>query len=284
MQGPVAIGGVGGSGTRIGATLLRALGYYIGDDVNEMLDNLWFTLMFKRRAVLLESADEFARLASLFFARMSGSGLPADASSVVAPLTRDRLQHDAAWLTERAHSFMRHDTPRDSGGAWGWKEPNTHVVIDRLMQFDGELRYIHFVRHPLDMAYSDNKYQLENWGPIMLSREVRLDARDALAYWCAAHRRILGIMARWPDRSLMVDFDAVCDEPQRVTGGIAAFLGAHDASAACDAVARLVQRPPSSGRFREAGGTAFNPEDVRYVASLGYDVAMAPRRASPSRA
>jgi hypothetical protein len=53
----VAIGGVGGSGTRLGAALLQVLGYYIGDDLNESLDNLWFTLLFKRRSILLENLD-----------------------------------------------------------------------------------------------------------------------------------------------------------------------------------------------------------------------------------
>jgi hypothetical protein len=37
---PVAIGAIGGSGTRVGAGLLTILGYYIGDDLNEEFDNL----------------------------------------------------------------------------------------------------------------------------------------------------------------------------------------------------------------------------------------------------
>ena len=49
---PVAVGGVGGSGTRLIAQVLLELGYYLGGDLNESLDNLWFTLLFKRREVL----------------------------------------------------------------------------------------------------------------------------------------------------------------------------------------------------------------------------------------
>ena len=45
---PVAVGGVGGSGTRIVAHLLRELGFDIGDDLNESLDDLCFTALFKR--------------------------------------------------------------------------------------------------------------------------------------------------------------------------------------------------------------------------------------------
>ena len=38
----VAIGGVGGSGTRLIARMLGQLGWYLGDDLNESVDNLWF--------------------------------------------------------------------------------------------------------------------------------------------------------------------------------------------------------------------------------------------------
>jgi hypothetical protein len=45
----VVVGGVGGSGTRLVATCLQRLGVRIGPDLNESLDNLFFTLLFKVR-------------------------------------------------------------------------------------------------------------------------------------------------------------------------------------------------------------------------------------------
>ena len=44
--GPVAIGGVGGSGTRVIAEILIQLGFYIGSDLNSANDNLWFMLTY----------------------------------------------------------------------------------------------------------------------------------------------------------------------------------------------------------------------------------------------
>ena len=52
---PVAIGGVGGSGTRLIAQLLMELGVYMGSDRNDANDNLWFTLLFKRIEILFAS-------------------------------------------------------------------------------------------------------------------------------------------------------------------------------------------------------------------------------------
>ena len=49
MKGPVVIGGVGGSGTRVIAEILRELKFFIGNDLNGPLDNLTYTLLFKRK-------------------------------------------------------------------------------------------------------------------------------------------------------------------------------------------------------------------------------------------
>jgi len=56
----IAIGGVGGSGTRLVAGALAAAGYFIGYDLNEASDNLTFSLLFVRREILDASDDEFA--------------------------------------------------------------------------------------------------------------------------------------------------------------------------------------------------------------------------------
>jgi hypothetical protein len=46
--GPVAVGGVGGSGTRVIASLVSSLGYQIGNNLNRAQDDLTFTVLFKR--------------------------------------------------------------------------------------------------------------------------------------------------------------------------------------------------------------------------------------------
>src|SRR5664279_1349779 len=97
---PAGIGGVGGSGTRVGAALLQMLGYYIGDDLNGPLDNLWFTLLFKHRSVLLEAEPDFRRLMSLFWSRMSGetSFSEQQRELVLKLCSENRLQHPKEWL------------------------------------------------------------------------------------------------------------------------------------------------------------------------------------------
>ena len=48
QNGPVVIGGIGGSGTRVIAEIVALFGFYLGRDLNDASDNLTFTLLFKR--------------------------------------------------------------------------------------------------------------------------------------------------------------------------------------------------------------------------------------------
>jgi hypothetical protein len=271
----VAIGGVGGSGTRLGAAVLQMLGYYIGGDLNEALDNLWFTLLFKRRSILLECRPEFCSIAALFFARMSGQANFSDAqrARVLRMVHDERLQHSRDWLRRRADSFLDETGSSNARQLWGWKEPNTHIVIDRLFEFHPDLRYIHFVRHPLDMALSANQNQLQNWGPVILSHDVANEPHQSLAYWCAAHRRISAVMRQWPERTIIVDFDEFRADPDKQCHLLASFVGVtmpHDLHAK---LAGLFDHSrPSSRRFKTTDLSQFVSEDLSYVRELGYRV------------
>ena len=101
---PVAIGGVGGSGTRLIAQLLMEVGFYLGDDLNEANDTLWFTLLFKRPEILRVAECEFAQSLDIFIARMTGGGAcSAHQAALVRRLAAsDRApQHPSDWLRLR---------------------------------------------------------------------------------------------------------------------------------------------------------------------------------------
>jgi hypothetical protein len=268
---PVAIGGIGGSGTRVVATLLEILGYYLGDDLNEALDNLWFTLFFKRRSILLESDESFRRLANLFFARMSSNRdfSEADRADIFGLAERDRLQHPHDWLRARAVSFTNPSSKRPDQ-PWCWKEPNTHVVIERIFLFQPELRYIHVVRHPLNMSVSANQNQLQTWGSIFLNKDVSVDPRHSLAYWCEAHRRVMNFALRWPARTMAVDFDALCAAPDVYYARIANFLGVSPSNDTAARFKQLIVTPKSVSRHIGVDLDQFEPEHLAYVQEIGY--------------
>lgn len=269
-RGPVAIGAIGGSGTRVVARVVAAGGLFLGSDLNDAFDNLWFTLLFKRRDVLLADAGLFGQLVDVFAARMSGAAPPALAAGLLRRLAHDPARsRDREWLLARVESFLA--GPHPAVGRWGWKEPNTHVVVDRLLSTIPGLRYVHVTRHGLDMAHSDNQQQLRLWGPIFLGRDVQISPVDSLAYWCAAERRVRELAQTHPGRMYFVDFDALCREPETRIAELDAFLGLQLPSAVGAALAADIRTPASAGRFRRAGRIdAFQSEDLAYLESLGY--------------
>jgi hypothetical protein len=269
---PVAVGGIGGSGTRVVAAMLEFLGYYLGDDLNEARDNLWFTLLFKRRSVLVEPQPDFRRALLLFLSRMSGNVamLDAERASVFQCAAEERLQHSADWLAARADSFCSGNTWKQFGQPWGWKEPNTHVIIDKIFAEVPALRYIHVTRHPLDMAFSRNQNQLENWGPVFLSRNVALTPRWSLSYWCAAHRRVMELARTYPERVMMLDFEAFCRDPDAHLLLIAKFLAVPPSEAARAALSQFVRQPAPEPSFADRDLAQFAAADLAYVRELGY--------------
>ncbi len=265
---PVAIGGVGGSGTRVVADTLRQCGWYLGSDLNDAGDNLWFTLLFKHLGAVSMPDEQFDRLVDLFVSRMlSGAVSDPTAGQVIGPLVaRDSAQHSVDWFAQRAERLLAVD-PGAAGAPWGWKEPNTHLVLDRLDRAITGLRYVHVARSGLDMALSDNQNQARLWGA-MLGAPYDGTPRASLRYWCAAHRRVLSVGAAMGDRFLFVRYEDLCDDPRGELGRLLEFCGVQDADAAADRLAEGV-RPPSD-RGRGLGITGLDPDDVAYVSSLGF--------------
>ena len=159
---PVAIGGVGGSGTRLFAQILKKLNFYIGSDINDANDNLWFTLLFKRTEITSVSKQEFEELVRIFVSTMTGdSTLTKSQIKLIDSLAlSNRTQHDTKWLKARATSIQSGQHPPTQIKDWGWKEPNTCLVINRLQMFMPDIKYIHVIRNGLDMAHSTNQNQL----------------------------------------------------------------------------------------------------------------------------
>lgn len=276
----MAIGGVGGSGTRIVAAMLEKLGFFIGGDLNEANDNLWFTLFFKRSEILSASDEEFTRLVRIFISKMTNSVARDERLSRMlnALADRDRPQHTREWLNERVQSFLDRSTDTVGGtGRWGWKEPNTHIVIDRMRCCVPRLKYIHVIRNGMDMAFSANQNQLTVWGPTLLGKDFGMTPRHSLKFWCVAHRRILAVAKTMLPDFLLLNYDDMCRAPERSIAALLDFLDVKPA--AQDMITDLTQliRPPESlGRHRHHSRQTFDAEDLAYVRDLGFEVEGSP--------
>lgn len=270
---PVVIGGVGGSGTRLIAQCLKTTGFLIGDDLNKANDNLWFTLLFKREEILSSSEEEFDELLKIFITGMTGKG---SFTKRQISLTKDlaskgRAQHPASWLTQRANTLLSTKTEMTAEDRWGWKEPNSHIVLDRLIDRLDNMKYIHVVRNGLDMAYSNNQNQLRLWGEYFITDKFDITPYFSLKYWCIIHKRVLNLGESIGDNFIFLNYDDFCLNPESGIKQLCKFLEL-EADMLMPKLKELVHPPGSIGRFKRHGTEIFAEEDVAYVKSLGFDV------------
>jgi hypothetical protein len=270
---PVVIGGVGGSGTGLIAQCLKETGYQIGSDLNKANDNLWFTLLFKRFEIFTSSEEEFDELLGILLNGMTGARkfTRHQIDMINALASKDREEHSASWLRKRAKTLLKAKSKGKLNERWGWKEPNSHIVLDRLFNRLENMKYIHVARNGLDMAHSTNQNQLRLWGPHFIHEPFSITPYYSLKYWCIVHRRVLAIGQSMRSNFLFLKYDDFCVKPENGVKQLCEFLGSETRSVAAKLV-KLIRPPDSIGRFRRYGTGIFAAEDVAYVKSLGFDV------------
>lgn len=276
---PVAVGGVGGSGTRLVQNILERLGFFMGGDLNVASDNLWFTFLFVRPDLLTEHRTDFEKRAALFRKAMLATGaFTHEESLLLDRLENIPVQHgpmtQLSWLQDRAASLRRAvvETRPTHPGRWGWKEPNTHIALDSLIQVLPKMQYIHVIRNGLDMAFADKQHQPFLWGSALFGMPKKpIDPRYSLEYWCKANRRAIQIGDEMGDRFFLLNFDDLCASPEQNLTKLLKFLDVNLESDTFDTLVELVQPPDSIGRFRGHSPDDFDPQDIQFVASLGFD-------------
>lgn len=288
--GPVAIGGVGGSGTRVIAEILIQLGFYLGKDMNPARDNLWFTLLFKRPDWFFKKVtrkeSHIMKGLSIFEKAMTAHGKPhsEELSFIMRAVVEMMFKgHDYSgsgrglWPIRRAVTmFHSKKINRLKYLGWGWKEPNTHIYLEYLNNHFHRLKYIHLMRHGIDMAYSRNQSQLYNWGRmfgIAVNDSSIPLPRLSLQYWNEANRKAITLGRKHlKERFLVINFDKLCTDPRHEIELLIHFLGLDTRCVNMDELERLPRLPESAGRYRKYDLSIFGKEEIEAVRELGFIV------------
>ncbi len=294
LYSPVIIGGVGGSGTRVVAEIISHLGFYIGDDLNPAKDNLWFLLLFKRPRWFCRARHDknkiFTGLSLLSKAilRQSGPAWPELRFLIRAVFDIGIFGHNyrgdgrGFWPFVRAWNMVaRHPKMPVNLSRWGWKEPNSHIYLEYLAAYFSNIKYIHTIRHGLDMAFSENQQQLYNWGSIFnleLPKSRSEEPAASLKYWIKSNRRVMEIGEKLGDQKfLVVNFDRLCLSPKSEIQKIGSFLNIKPAAENLATVYRIPKIPKSLGRYRSHNLSQFDPADLNELENLGFSTAAADR-------
>ncbi len=248
--------------------LVRNCGCWLGEDLNDALDNLWFTFLFKRASVLTDSEARLENLFALFQARMQGKVPgPDEAQQLTALARRGRSGHPAEWLQTRLQSFLTAPVEQPGGLRWGWKEPNTHIMIERFLRFVPDLKYVHVVRDPFYMAASKNRNQLKNWGHFFLDRDLSGSAGDVIAYWVAVHKRLDALCEHYPGRIIFFSHDRFMADPEPEAERLLDFLQIGP-PASPDQRFRDIVFQPTARQGNEDAALQADPDDLAFCAAF----------------
>jgi len=156
---------------------------------------------------------------------------------------------------------------------WGWKEPNSHLVLPELIECFPGLRYVHLVRHPLDMALSSNTTQLQTWGPHfgLAIPENATDLPNAqLRWWIETTKMAIESGRALGKRFRMLSFDDVCSDPRPSVKSLAAWCEIEADPATIEHAASAIQTPATAGRGQQQDNSILDPALLKEVRNLGF--------------
>lgn len=244
---PIAVGAVGGSGTRLIARILETLGVAMATPINDASDALEWPPM--RRLLSAPMLDRFPR---------------------------DTILRNAFGALERLLALRRHNLGLQ--GRTGWKVPSTHVWLAELAQFFPNMQYVHLLRNGLDMAYSGNQRQAQHWArsqavTLELDEEGRISPGSMLEYWLSANEAALASGNQLLGKRMrVIRFEALCRQPQQVIRELADFLSIPLDNATAEQLASGIHVPASVDRYLHRDWqNDFTPAQLSRLNKLGYE-------------
>jgi len=273
----IAIGGMGGSGTRAVAEIFGQAGLYMGDDLNGANDNLFFTRLFKDPCWYKSASENNIEERLEIFERYMGQGsiTPSDFVKICRVATSNKVyRSDTRFYINLSRKVFRKRTAIQT---WGWKEPNTQIYVNTLMKYFKQLKYIHVIRHGLDMAYSKNKQQLKNWGwkfNIHLSgkedeKELAIKQVD---YWIRSNQYVQEICSKYPGRYMLLHHEELCNDTVTTIDRILAFSGIKTDVHNRNNLYSIPKNTGSNKRYKDQDISIFSPEQIKQIISHGYSI------------
>lgn len=238
MSPPVVAFGTGGSGTRALARVLAEGGVYVGPKLNRAGDALCLKPFLRAWP---EAYLERTGWVDAMWRYPGGPKPPAAPAEIVAGL-------------REAVACQRRGIP-EPGGRWGWKAPRTILVLPLVDELFEGARTIQLVRDGRDMAYSRNRQQVDEYGPIVLAD---LDGALTPPEWAIAMWSRVNVAAasygraHMDGRHLVVRYEDLGTDPAGEVARILAHAGLDDSPEAVERAAAHVSVSGAVGRWREA--------------------------------
>lgn len=221
---PVFIGGTGGSGTRVVASLVEHAGYFIGTNLHSSMDSL-----------------DMDRFFDSWLHRHLATAGAARPSKNQAAMNRG---------LERALIWHRSGIP-SAGSPWALKHPRTILMVPYLEACCPGMRFIHVIRDGRDMAFASNTRQSDMYSDVVVPhREVGQNSAEKLMrFWAYSNLQAKDFAERTLlKRYFRIRLEDLCADPENEVRGLFNWLGAGDGR--IEAARAIVKQPKSIGRWR----------------------------------
>ena len=224
MKPPLVIGGIGGSGTRVVAGLVRYAGFFMGKNLNVSGD-----------------AMDFVEFYDCWINRFL--------ATEVKPL----LESQTTVMNEQfLESIKKHLAHMREEAGWGWKSPRSIYLLPFFHKVFPEMKFIHVLRDGRDMAFSKNMNQLLKHGAAVFGKEFGDTTQPvkAAVLWNAVNLAAADYGEKHLGNCyLRILFEDLCVDARGTTDRIFEFIGRSSTNDA-HSVLPEIQTPNSIGRWR----------------------------------
>ena len=273
----IAIGALGGSGTRAIAEVLIRAGNFVGNDLNNSNDNLLFTRLLKNPAWYKKASLEQKNKRLFTFKKLMESGK-------ISP--KDLIIYYQSAYTNPTHSsgsefyldvFKSLFSKKISRDVWGWKEPNTQIYVREIFNLFPNLKYVHVLRNGLDMAFSNNKQQLNNWG---WKYQIHLTGNETkneiavkqLDYWIESTKDVIANSKGFENRFLMVKHSEFCNNPKKEIDKILEFCEISIPPSKLEELYKIARTPSTADRYKNYDLSIFTQTQIQFVEDMGFNI------------
>lgn len=245
----VCISGLGGSGTRVYAEIIKQAGIDIGADINPQNDNLLFTRLFKDPEWYKSfNKAHFKNRLDLFLHLSRGLQLTMEQEQTLNQI----FEQNQCFKTKTPYDFSK--LVRNLSSEYGWKEPNSHVYLKELGESLLSCKFIFIIRDGPEMSLSKNTQQLKNWGKALYNLKSQVGDKNIplqqLKYWFLTSQRAIEIGNSYLEgRFLVLKFKDIYTNPAVEIKKIANFLDIEMTSEQISLLSAIPQKPASAGRY-----------------------------------
>lgn len=273
----IAIGALGGSGTRAVAQVFIEAGTHLGDDLNQPNDNLVFTRLFKNPYWYQKSNtnDIYNRLdAFRNYSEGTKISLP-NAIELVRGAYNNKIYptNDREFFTRIIKRFFGKKAIHSEG----WKEPNTQIYLPEILNKWPNLKYIHVIRHGLDMAFSKNTQQLAHWGwkynlhPTKQASDSEIAVMQ-LKYWIATTKEVLTLQNKHPQNIFILNHSDFCNSPLLQIKQLLDFCDLPHSQDQLQNLARIPKNTGSNNRYKNEDISIFDRKDIDFITQIGFKI------------